>query len=120
MCIGLCVVNAAFPWAPAPFGLPKRTGRRRPATRVFLQPDLEAVLGFLVWPPDPALHLLLHAVECVPFDQGPVGPQLHAPVRAGEAAIHGIGEDVRDRLTCPRTARLRPMSEAVPVPASSA
>src|SRR5436309_619702 len=95
------------------FGRPKRTSGASVARLVVLQAYLEAGLRLLVRPANPALHLLLHAVEGVPFDQRPVGAELHAPVRPREPAVHRFPKDVRHRLTRPRSARLRPVAEPV-------
>src|SRR5439155_23073390 len=80
---------------------------------VLLEPYLETALRLLVRPPDPPLHLLLDPVERLPLDQGPVRPGLHVPVRTGQAAVHGVPQDVRDGLARPRPSRLRAIPEPV-------
>src|SRR6266540_5259780 len=111
--MGLWVVNTAPRCAPVRFGRPKRSGRRVSSAPVFLKANLEPALGLLVRPPDAALHLLLHAIERVALNEGPVRSKLYASVRAIQSAVHGVPEDVRDGLARPRPPGLRPVPEAV-------
>src|SRR5881296_4433908 len=96
--------------------------REREVAREPLPSDLLAVIfeaelrriGLpLVRSPNPALHLMLHPVERVDLDQRFVLSAFDAAVQARQAAVHGIAEDIRDRLARPGPTGLRAVS--VPV-----
>src|SRR3989304_1052752 len=87
---GFTIMSAA-PYPPSESGAPWLSG-------VVLESELGRLLALLVRPPNPTLHLVLDTVERVDLDQGFVLPSPHVPVRAGEAAVHRVAEDVRDRL----------------------
>src|SRR3989442_8631821 len=137
--IVLCVVNTKTPRLPLRFGLPNVNGTRareakkslfppglstnfprereggrepRPSNllAVVFEPELRRIGLPLVGSPNPALHLVLHSVERVDLDQRFVLSAFDAPVQAGQAAVHRIAEDVRDRLARPGPTGLRAVS----------
>src|SRR3989442_4908524 len=74
---------------------------------VVLESELRRIGLSLVGPSNPALHLVLHAIERVDLDERLVLSAFDAPVQTGEAAIDPVGPDVRDRLARPGPTRLR-------------
>src|SRR5712691_106926 len=94
----------------------KRSGDeadREDLLRVILKAELRCIRLPLVRPADAPLHFVLYSIERLDLDQRVVFPALDPPVQSREPAIHGVAEDVRDRLAGPRAAGLRPVSVAV-------
>src|SRR5439155_882776 len=113
--IVLCVVKTRPPWLPLRFGLPNVNGTgsreakksdfppglstnfprdwevgREPLLSnllaIIFEPELRRVGFPLVGSPNPALHLMLHPVERVDFDQRLMLPAFDAAVQARPAA----------------------------------
>src|SRR5256885_2168869 len=85
----------------------------RPSRDVVLESELRRIRLSLIGPADATLHLLLDAVEGIDFNERIVLPAFDPAVQSGEATIHRVAQDVRNRLTGPRAPGLRP--ESVPV-----
>src|SRR3989454_7982597 len=85
----------------------------RPSRDVVLESELRRIRLSLIGPADATLHLLLDAVEGIDFNERVVLPPFDSAVQSGEATIHRVAQDVRNRLTGPRAPGLRP--ESVPV-----
>src|SRR3989441_13271007 len=80
---------------------------------VIFEAELRRIGLPLVRSPNPALHLMLHPVERVDLDQRFMLSAFDAAVQARQAAVHGIAENIRDRLARPGPPGLRAVS--VPV-----
>src|SRR5256712_12281344 len=85
----------------------------RPSRDVVLESELGWIRLSLIGPAYATLHLLLDAVEGIDFNERIVLPAFAPAVQSGEATIHRVAQDVRNRLTGPRAPGLRP--ESVPV-----
>src|SRR5437867_11634912 len=80
---------------------------------VIFEAELRGIGLPLVRSPNSALHLMLHPVERVDLDQRLMLPAFDAAVQARQAAVHGIAENIRDRLARPGPTGLRAVSVAV-------
>src|SRR6266571_3267154 len=99
--IVLWIVNAGRPGPPYICGLPDRNGKGstsepKSGGTAHSAPPEEFSFGVVL---NPQLRCL--------------APPLDPAVQPGETAVHGVAEDVRDRLTRPRAPRLRAIPVAV-------
>src|SRR2546428_2036832 len=94
-----------------------RAGRgtlpRRPSRDVVLESELRRIRLSLIGPADTTLHLLLDAVEGVDFNERVVLPPFDTAVQPGESTIHGVAQNVGNRLARPCAPRLRPVPISV-------